>query len=178
MSPSVRCYECGHNIDLPSGLGLSGRRGNPDWRGVSCPFCTEYGDDTTISADRVKSAFTQPSGQESMVHISPGVGASVTWDVDVDEDELVITNDTTNEVLRLGPDLDVGPGWRLERFYELLKWLEDENAAVLDGTSDRRDTESLSDAQLRHIQTYKDCVGELRRELVECMNREGYYEQR
>jgi len=53
----VECHECGHEVQLPSGLALSARDENPDWKGVRCPWCDEYGDETVISAEDVAEAF-------------------------------------------------------------------------------------------------------------------------
>lgn len=57
--PYVECYECEHTVELPNGLALSEIDDNPGWKGVSCPWCYELGDDTTISAKRVAAAFGQ-----------------------------------------------------------------------------------------------------------------------
>lgn len=57
MSPTVHCDECGHDVELPGGLALSGGSGNPDWKGVSCPWCYEDGNRTILPASKVAAAF-------------------------------------------------------------------------------------------------------------------------
>lgn len=54
---SVECPGCGLQVDLPSGLAMSAVGENPAWKGVSCPWCFQKGESTTISADDVRAAF-------------------------------------------------------------------------------------------------------------------------
>lgn len=53
----VECGNCGNDVELPNGLFLSEYRDNPGWKGVSCPWCYELGDEHTIPPEKIKKAF-------------------------------------------------------------------------------------------------------------------------